>query len=187
MALDRNADDPRPFIEAANPEHPTLVDTEHRVADLYGIINVPTSVWIDERGRIVRPKDAIFGNDNFVEFHGIQSGPRLEAIRRWARDGTLPLDDDGVRRYQTLPSPEGQLARAEFGLAWHLHKAGHTEAAERHFVRAGELAPLDFTVRRGSMPIRGLDPMGADFADLYTEWVQAGMPYYGSIPIEKTP
>lgn len=187
MALDRNADDPRPFVEAASSTHPTLVDVEHRVADLYRIINVPTSVWIDETGRIVRPNDAIFGNDSFVEFHGIESVPRLDAIRRWVRDGTLPLDDDGVRRFQTVPTPEEQLARAEFALAWYLHQQGSTEAAERHFVRAGELAPLDFTIRRGSMPIRGLDPMGADFAHLYAEWVQAGMPYYGSIPVEKAP
>ena len=63
-------------------------------------------------------------------------------------------------------------------MAWHLHRLGRTAAAERHFVRAGELAPHDFTIRRGSMPIRGLDPMGQPFFDMYTEWAQAGQPYY---------
>jgi hypothetical protein len=28
------------------------------------------------------------------------------------------------------------------------------------------------------MPLRGLDPMGADFAPLFGEWVAAGTPYY---------
>jgi len=182
VALDKSPEDPRPFIEAAGARHPSLIDTEHRVADLYGMINVPTAVWIDERGRIVRPNDALFGNDDLVQFHGIESGPRLDAIRRWVKDGVLPLDDDGVRRFQVPPTAEQQLARAEFALAWYLHQRGDAAAAERHFVRAGELAPLDLTIRRGSMPIRGLDPMGPDFADLYAEWVQAGMPYYGAIP-----
>jgi hypothetical protein len=45
-------------------------------------------------------------------------------------------------------------------------------------VRAGERVSHDFTIRRGSMPIRGMDPMGPNFAELYTEWVQAGRPYY---------
>jgi hypothetical protein len=77
-----------------------------------------------------------------------------------------------------LPTADEQLARAEFTLAWHLHRAGRSEAAERHFLRAGELAPHDFTIRRGSMPIRGLDPMGPDFIDLYQDWVREGRPYY---------
>jgi hypothetical protein len=50
--------------------------------------------------------------------------------------------------------------------------------AERHFARADALAPHDFTIRRGSKPIRGKDPMGADFADMFTEWMAAGQPYY---------
>ena len=49
MALDRSADDARPYLEAAGATHTALIDTEHRVADLYGIINVPTVVWINEQ------------------------------------------------------------------------------------------------------------------------------------------
>ena len=178
VALDKSADDARPWVEAAHATHPSLVDTEHVVADLYRIINVPTAIWIDERGRIVRPNDAAFGNDTFVALHGIESGPHLAALRAWASEGRLPFDEGSVRARQVLPTAGEQLARAEFTLAWHLHRAGRTEAAERHFVRAGELSPHDFTIRRGSMPIRGLDPMGPAFADLYNEWAKAGMPYY---------
>ncbi len=55
VALDQSPEDARPYIEKAIPAHPSLIDTEHRVADLYHIINVSTVIWIDERGRIVRP------------------------------------------------------------------------------------------------------------------------------------
>lgn len=178
MALDRSTDDARPWIEAAGATHPSLIDAEHVVADLYRIINVPTSVWIDEGGRIVRPNDAAFGTDQFVEMTGVPSAPHLDALRAWVREGRVPFDTGEVRRRQVLPTADEQLARAEFTLAWHLHRAGRTAAAERHFVRAGELAPHDFTIRRGSMPIRGLDPMGPDFAPMFMEWMAAGRPYY---------
>ena len=178
VALDRSPEDARPWIEAARPTHPSLIDTDHVVADLYRIINVPTGIWIDERGHIVRPNDASFGNDAFVALHGIESGPHLAALRTWVTGNALPYDDAGIRARQVLPTPEEQLARTEFTLAWHLHRAGRTDAAERHFVRAGELAPHDWTIRRGSMPIRGLDPMGEALLPLWNEWAAAGMPYY---------
>jgi hypothetical protein len=185
VALDQCADDPRPFIEAAAPTHPSLIDSEHMVADLYRIINVPTVTWIDERGRIVRPNDVAFGNDAFKDMHGIESGPHLNALRRWVKENHLPLDEQQVRLLQVLPTHEEQLGRTEFSLAWYLHRTGRAAVAERHFVRAGELAPHDFTIRRGSMPIRGMDPMGPDFAELYMEWVQADRPYYRPIPTAK--
>ncbi len=179
VALDRSAEDVRPFAEAAGATYPILVDSEHVVADLYRIINVPTGLWIDERGRIVRPNDAVFGNDTFAHMTGVASGPHLDALRAWVKTGALPFGSDAdVRARQVLPTADEQRARAEYTLAWFLHRQGRTEAAERHFLRAGELAPHDWTIRRGSMPIRGLDPMGEALMPLWSEWVAAGLPYY---------
>src|SRR5207248_9254942 len=70
VALDKSFEDARPYIERAAPGHPALVDTEHVTADLFNIINVPTMIWIDERGRIVRPNDVQFGTDTFVALTG---------------------------------------------------------------------------------------------------------------------
>jgi len=42
VALDKTADDARPWIEGAAPTHPTLIDTRHVMADLYNVVNVPT-------------------------------------------------------------------------------------------------------------------------------------------------
>ncbi len=83
-----------------------------------------------------------------------------------------------VRSHQLLPTPEQQQARAEFALAWHLHQQDRLSAAERHFERAGKLSPHDWTIRRGSMPIRGKNPMGPEFFELYKEWQAAGSPGY---------
>ena len=179
VALDRSADDVRPFAETGGATYPILVDSEHVVADLYRIINVPTGLWIDERGRIVRPNDAVFGSDNFSHMTGVTSGPHLDALRAWVKTGALPFASDAdVRARQVMPTADEQRARAEYTLAWFLHRQGRTEAAERHFLRAGELAPHDWTIRRGSMPIRGLDPMGEALMPLWNEWVAAGLPYY---------
>ena len=126
----------------------------------------------------MQPADVAFANDAFIDYHGIASGPHLDALRAWVTTGQLPFDAATARTRQRLLTADEQLARAEFGLAWWLHQHGHAAVAEQHFARASTLAPFDFTVSRGSMPIRGLDPMGADFADLYQAWRDAGTPYY---------
>ena len=58
VALDFDAEKARPWIEAAAPTHPSLIDREHRIDELFGIINVPMAVWIDESGTLVRPAEA---------------------------------------------------------------------------------------------------------------------------------
>ncbi|MFW2382563.1 MAG: hypothetical protein ACN4GZ_12450 [Acidimicrobiales bacterium] len=47
----------RPFIEAAKPTHPSLLDPKHQLDALFGVVNVPNVIWVDEAGMIVRPPE----------------------------------------------------------------------------------------------------------------------------------
>jgi hypothetical protein len=163
----------RPFIEGAAPTHPSVIDEDHRLAELYHITNVPTMIWIDESGRIVRPHDAQFGTDTFTAFHHKSSERYLELVRAWVRNGEGAMSVSEVREHGVQPTADSQLARAERALAWHLHQRGDEAAAARHFERAGELAPKDWTIRRGSMPIQGGNPFGPEFFALAEEGAPA--------------
>jgi hypothetical protein len=182
VGIEKDPEDARPFIEVAKPSHPSLIDTEHLLPDLYNWVNVPTVTWIDERGRIVRPNDVAFGNNQWKQVTGFDAGPHANALRAWVK-GEWTHDDTWVRERQTLPAERDQLARAHFGLGWWLHKQGRAQAAERHFLRAGELAPHDFMIRRGSLPIRGLSSAGPEFFQMTREWAAAGHQYY--VPIRE--
>ncbi len=50
----------RPFIEAASPTHWSLLDPTHQMDALFGVVNIPNVVWIDEQGLIVRPAEPGF-------------------------------------------------------------------------------------------------------------------------------
>jgi hypothetical protein len=182
VALEGSADDARPWIEAARPSHPSLIDTAHVTADLFNIVNVPTVVWIDERGRIVRPNDVAFGTDTFKHITGITAAKSLAAVRAWVRGESETPRPDEVRALQSLPTADDQRARTEFALGDWLFRQGRFPSAARHFVRAGELAPHDFTIRRGTMRMRGLDPMGPEFRAMLGEWTAGGRPYYRPLP-----
>jgi len=144
------------------------------VADLYNMVNVPTVVWVDEGGHIVRPNDVAFGTDTFRHITGIEAAKHLGLLRAWVRGELAPQ----TRAYQSLPSPSDQLARAEFGLGQWLYERGRPEAAARHFLRAGGLAPHDFIIRRGTIPMRGVDPIGPEFRAMLGDWTKAGNRYY---------
>ena len=65
VALDKSVEEAKPWIDIANPQHPSLIDTKHLVADLYNMVNVPTILWIDENGKIARPNDVAYGDNTW--------------------------------------------------------------------------------------------------------------------------
>jgi hypothetical protein len=173
----------RPWVEAVT--FPVLLDREHLLTELYAISNVPTVVWIDEEGRIVRPNGVAFGTDLFKEFTGVEAKPHFDAIRRWVKAGEVPISPDAAREAVGDLTEDEVLARLHFRVAAEARRDGHEDAARRHFAQAGELAPYDWTIRRAALPLTGGDPFGQEFFDMYGEWQAAGSPYHG-LPAQKT-
>jgi hypothetical protein len=54
VALDMRPADAQYWIDRAAPTHPSLIDTTHQTGHLFGFINIPMAIWIDENGMIVR-------------------------------------------------------------------------------------------------------------------------------------
>jgi peroxiredoxin len=176
VALDNSADDARPWVEAGLANYPVVVDTAHVTAERYGITNVPSTVWIDEAGRVVKPPTISPGDDQFRDFTKIDSARHHDALRRWVNDGEIP-DTAGLG--STPRGEDEQLAQAERRVGAWLHDRGHFEAATAHLARAVDLAPWDWTVRRASIALRGEDPfLGEEFLAFWQEWDEAGRPGY---------
>lgn len=172
VSLDDDPDPARPWIEEAGLTFPSVIDVDHRTAEWFGIVNVPTAVWFDERGAMVRPPTIAPADDRFREFSGVDSSIHHEALRAWVVDGDL--DTDLLRRWSQPPAESPALARAHRRVGAWLHRAGHDDDALPHLERAAELAPDDWTIRRGSMPLTGKDPFGDEFFAFAAEWAARG-------------
>ena len=183
VALDEDLETIRRCAHDKSPvalTYPVLVDRDHLLAEQYGILNIPTTVWIDEHRRIARPPAIAPADDRFRDFTHVDSSVHHTALRRWVLDDVAPLSASEIHDRQTLPDADLQQARAERRLAVHLLRLGETDRAQEHLGAALALAPNDWTIQRGSMPLRGEDPFGQAFFDFYESWEAAGRPGYGS-------
>ena len=162
----------RAFIEAARPEHPSLIDQHHVLADLFGVINIPSSVWIDEKGIIVRPAEtapAPQANSDaprsiptdapqrFVEIMAEAAKIKRDtqayhaALRDWVEHGAasrFALSPDEVVARSRPRDNAKALGHAHFQLATQLEMDGHHESAVHHFREAHRLVPDSWTFRR---------------------------------------
>ena len=154
------------WIRAARATYPCLIDERHVTADLYGVVNVPSAVWIDESGRIVRPTETAGSSDAFrtqldratkkMSAEGLAErervrGAYLDALRDWAAKGrasAFALTEDAARQRLPLPTDAQARAAAVFRLAQHLHARGHAEAAAPYLAEARRLHPESWSIRR---------------------------------------
>ena len=178
VALDLEVDAARSWIERSGADHPQLVDTAHRLDELLGVVNVPTALWVDENGMIVRPPHtaaverydfsklkAPEGLPDDLDTHirdmleQVKRIPRfdadhyVDALRDWVEHGAASeyaLAPEEVVRGSAPRSPAVAEAAAEFELGQHLHHAGHVESARAHFRAAHRLQPENWTYKRNA-------------------------------------
>jgi hypothetical protein len=159
-----------PFIAAASPDHPSLIDEAHLSAERFGFVNVPNAVWIDEGGTIVRPShpahvkvsklreievtpDMGYLGEMLTELQkfNVDAATYLDAIRDWAEHGAdsrWALTPDQVVDTSRPRPVEHAEAAAAFEIGQHLHRAGHADDAVAWFKRAHELHPENWTYKR---------------------------------------
>ncbi len=161
----------RRWIEAAQPDHPSLIDADHRLDCLLGVTNVPSGIWVDEEGRVARPAEPAFPgrpafldqaapdkNDPYVAESLVESRKISAdyqkypaALRDWVATGTasrfLLSPAESAERAGSRTA-EGALAAAHFELGRHLLGSGLDTAAVPHFREAHRLQPDNWTYKR---------------------------------------
>jgi hypothetical protein len=169
----------RPYIDMASAEHPSLIDAGHLMGERFGVVNIPSGVWIDERGVIVRPAEPAWaaGLWRTAMTAGLDEAPeRLQklvgralaeeidpegyvaALRDWVAkgpDSEWALTPDEVVARSAPRSAEQARAAAHFELAQQLHRAGSTTAAVEHFRQAHRLQPENWTYKRQAWSLTG--------------------------------
>jgi len=187
----RGTDHARPWIEQAKSDYWQLIDTEHRLEDLYNLVNVPQAIWINEKGTIVRPPETAGSTDHFrrMDLKTRTMSPKdqeerlaarqayLDAVRAWVTTGKHALSAKDARAGLPRVTPEIAESRARFRLGVWLRAHGRTTEGDRLMNEASNLHPDSWSMWRQAAD---LDEVGKASGPDFWKRVQAlgEKPYY---------
>jgi hypothetical protein len=174
------------------------------VAELYGMVNVNSAVWIDEVGRIVRPTESAGASQAFrthmdrrtlqlsadgVADKQLRRRVYLDALRDWAARGArsrfVYAPEEARRRLPAFTEAHA-LATATFRLGQHLFAEGHRDCALRYFDEARRLHPESWNLKRQTWELE--EPGKAAGAEFWAAVDALGdRPYYAPVEMEGMP
>jgi hypothetical protein len=169
-----------PHITRAKPEYTVLIDPTHEVTRLYDMVNVPTAVWINQKGQIVRPNEVAYVDNRYRPLHGLDAAPYLDGIRDWVANGErspFVLGPKELQARMAAQKPDHARAAAEFVLAEYLFQKGHGKDAIPHYKEAQRLNPESWNYKRQAWALSDAE---RDYGTSFFKEVQKlkGKPYY---------
>ena len=175
----------RKFYDKAGATFTSLVDPHHTVSGLYQMVNVPSGVWIDEEGRMVRPPEVAYSHTMQVLTVKLPGDEYVAALRDWIEKGAASkyaLSPEEMRKRLAPPDDQLALAEANFKLGVYLHELGDDEAAKSYWAESQKLAPDNWNYHRQAW---SFTPKEAN--KLWFQKVRNlnGKPYYAPLEFEQ--
>ena len=175
----------RKFYDKAGATFTSLVDPHHTVSGLYQMVNVPSGVWIDEEGRMVRPPEVAYSHTMQVLTVKLPGDEYVAALRDWIENGAASkyaLSPEEMRKRLAPPDDQLALAEANFKLGVYLHELGDDDAAKGYWAESQKLAPDNWNYHRQAW---SFTPKEAN--KLWFQKVRNlnGKPYYAPLEFEQ--
>ncbi|NKB33894.1 MAG: hypothetical protein GKR91_12420 [Pseudomonadales bacterium] len=178
--------DAGPIFDAANATYTSVIDANHTISALYNLVNVPSAVWIDEEGKIVRINEGTyaknhgaFGTDEYVPI-----------VRDWVANGAdspYVWDTETVSEKIFQRTPEAERAQPTFRLGTYFFASGDEVKAEQYWDMAQELDPTSWNYLRQDIMYEDGGSAGPEWRARRDAVEGAGGTYYAPLDIEPVP
>lgn len=140
-----------PIFDAANVTYTAIIDVDHTISTLYNLVNVPSGVWIDEEGRIVRINEGTYAAKHKLGTLEFGTDEYLPAVRDWVEKGAeseYVWSPEEVSEHIIPRTAENEKAEPSFKLGVYFHQQGDEERASKYWEQAQRLNPDDWNYHR---------------------------------------
>ncbi len=170
----------REWYDKAGASYVTLVDETHAISSLYGLVNVPSAIWIDESGTIRRIDEGTYATTHKmgeIEFGRTDYAPM---VVDWVSRGDA---SEYVQAAVSLDSwnavdDDAALADPTFKLGVYFHKQGDDAKANHYWEAAQALDPRSWNYARQDWSFTP-EEAGPNFQKKYES--MEGKPFYQPI------
>lgn len=173
------------LFENANVTYASIVDVNHTISSLYNFVNVPSAVWIDEEGQIVRYNEGTYAAKHKLGTFEFGRDDYLPAVRDWIENGTDSVyvqSAKDVSKNIIARSTDAELAEPTFKLGVYFHLQGDKEQATAYWEKAQALNPDSWNFHRQDWSFTPREAM--------VNWQKkvqglGGKPYYQPLGLSK--
>lgn len=170
-----------PWYTKGKVTYKALVDTKHVVSSLYHMVNVPTGVWVDESGKIVRPAEVAYSHKQQIFGQTIGDDRYAAGLADWVEKGpksSFVVDAARLKEKLAVPPAKERLADAEFQMGAYFSLTGNRKQATAHWQEAQKLCPDNWNFHRQDWAFEKNKAM--------TNWMAKfrkleGKPYYAPV------
>ena len=139
------------IFDEAEVTYTSIIDLHHSISSLYGLRNVPSAVWIDETGAIVRINEGTFAKEYKFGSMEVGAGGFVAALRDWVENGPDSIFAMSRQEIASQLEPRTEkesLGEPAFKLAVYFHLTGDKEKANSYWEQAQDLNPESWNYHR---------------------------------------
>lgn len=138
----------RQWYTRAKATYVTLVDEQHTVSSLFNLVNVPSAVWIDEKGKVVRIDEGAYAQIHRMGDFEFGREDYVPLVRDWVAKG----DNSAYIQGNVLPdlskTDAQEQAEANFKMGIYFHQQGDVAKADKYWTAAQALHPDSWNYHR---------------------------------------
>ncbi len=173
------------IFDDANVSYTAIIDVNHQISSLYNLVNVPSGVWIDEEGKIMRINEGTYAKTHMNGAFGTDD--YVPIVRDWVAKGAdseYVWDRSKVRENIVQRTPEAERAQPAFRLGGYYFTLGNDEKAEQYWTMAQELDPTSWNYLRQDLQYEEGGSAGPEWRARRDQIESAGGSYYAPLEID---
>lgn len=155
----------------------------HQVSSLYNLVNVPSGVWIDEEGRILRINEGTYAKTHLLGNTEFGTDAYAPAVRDWVANGAdspYVWSREQVSAKIRQRTTDEALAEPTFKLGVYFFEQGNETLARTYWERAQQLYPDNWSFHRQDWSFIDAASRGQNFQEKASNYDVLGgdKPYY---------